>query len=37
MKKTQINYIQQAHQEQNFTLQSSSTLMMRMQRMMRMI
>lgn len=37
MKKTQINYNQQAHQEQNFTLQSSITLMMRMQRMMRMI
>ncbi len=37
MKKTQINYNQQAHQEQNFTLQSSTMLMMRMQQMMRMI
>lgn len=37
MKKTQINYNQQARQEQNFTLQFSITLMMRMQRMMRMI
>ncbi len=37
MKKTQINYNQQAHPEQNIRLQSSITLMMRMQRMMRMI
>jgi hypothetical protein len=37
MKKTQINFNYQAHSEQNFKLQSSISLMMRMRRMMRMI